>query len=418
VQSARFSRATWFSLWLILLLLGLALVARLRSRSRQVNVWLNVLAIGWSLLPLLQVTLDLATRLAVSRTFQPVSAPSSASVWQGPVPDIYYIILDGYARNDVLKAIYDYDNQAFLDRLTQKGFFVATSSRTNYSQTIPSLASSLNMTYLDDVARQMSTAPHNRWPAVQMIHDSAVVRFLKQRGYQFVAVASAYSGTEFQSADVCAQPPASLTYFQNMLLGATPLVTLFPNLQYDIHRDRILFSFRFLQEFRPGEAPVFLLAHIVSPHPPFVFEEDGSSLYPLRPFSLIDGSHYLRSSAREEYRQGYIRQLLHVSQLIEETVDIILASSQEPPVIILQADHGPGSMLDWENVDNTNLQERLSILNAYYLPQGKQTLYDTISPVNTFRVVLNACLGTHLVLLPDTSHFSTASHPYEFVACP
>jgi hypothetical protein len=72
---------------------------------------------------------------------------------KGRYPDIYYIILDGHARSDILAELYGYDNNWFVDSLRQRGFYVADRSRTNYAQTYLSLASTLNMTYLDSLAQ-------------------------------------------------------------------------------------------------------------------------------------------------------------------------------------------------------------------------------------------------------------------------
>ena len=46
-------------------------------------------------------------------------------------PDIYYIILDTYARNDALNKI-GIDNNVFLQTLTDKGFYIANCSNSNY----------------------------------------------------------------------------------------------------------------------------------------------------------------------------------------------------------------------------------------------------------------------------------------------
>jgi hypothetical protein len=97
-------------------------------------------------------------------------------------------------------------------------------------------------------------------------------------------------------------------------------------------------------------------------------------------------------------------------------IDRILANSPEPPVIILQSDHGSGMGLSTECHNQTDLRERLSILNAYFLPGvGSEDLYQSISPVNSFRVVLNAYFGAGLELLPDRSYFSTWSDPFKFI---
>ena len=50
--------------------------------------------------------------------------------------------------------------------------------------------------------------------------------------------------------------------------------------------------------------------------------------------------------------------------------------------------------------------QKMSILNAYHLPDGgDQLLYDTITPVNTFRLILNHYLNGDYDLLEDISWY-------------
>ena len=81
--------------------------------------------------------------------FPPGAVPTAQVV--GRRPDIYYIILDGYARSDVMSKLFGFDNEPFLKRLEQKGFYVARRSTANYCQTPLSLSSSLNAVYLNDL---------------------------------------------------------------------------------------------------------------------------------------------------------------------------------------------------------------------------------------------------------------------------
>jgi hypothetical protein len=61
------------------------------------------------------------------------------------------------------------------------------------------------------------------------------------------------------------------------------------------------------------------------------------------------------------------------------------------------------------------MRDRFSILNAYYLGGRESSLlYPSISPVNTFRVVLNEFFGMDLELLPDRSYFSLWLTPFDF----
>jgi hypothetical protein len=97
-------------------------------------------------------------------------------------------------------------------------------------------------------------------------------------------------------------------------------------------------------------------------------------------------------------------------------MDTLLAASKKPPIIILQSDHGPSSLIDTENPDKSNHFERMSILNAYHFPgPNPPAVYDSISPVNTFRLIFNRYFETQYPLLPDRSYYSRWSAPYEFI---
>ena len=87
------------------------------------------------------------------------------------------------------------------------------------------------------------------------------------------------------------------------------------------------------------------------------------------------------------------------------TIDTILANDKNS-IIILQADHGPRLLANWEKPDDTYWKECYSILNAYHLPgNGADKLYNSITPVNTFRIIFNTYFGTSHKLLEDRSYF-------------
>jgi hypothetical protein len=336
------------------------------------------------------------------------------------LPDIYYIILDGYARADVLEEVYGYDNGEFIDYLKEKGFRVAGASKSNYCQTALSLASSLNLQHLQHLINRVHADSRNTSLLRNLIRDSEIVRFLRQCDYEFAAFSSGYSFTEMSKADIYLSPSQALSESQTLLINATPLRSLLAKLplksQFDLHRGRLLYIFDQLPRVGKTDAPIFVFAHIMAPHPPFVFGERGEPIRCDGEFSYRDGSHYTRKRRQEEYKRDYIRQLTFINQKTREAIDGILAASSVPPVIILQSDHGPGSMLEWDDPQASNLKERMSILNAYYLPGGGDELvYDEISPVNTFRIICNHYFGTNYELLEDESYFSNHQHPYRFI---
>jgi len=338
------------------------------------------------------------------------------------LPDIYYIILDGYASSSIVEQVYDYDNAPFLDHLTSMGFHVAGDSRANYCQTAFSLASSLNMQYLDSLADRVGPDHQRLTPLLSLVHNNELFAFLKEHGYVTVVFATGWSITDIRGADVYMSPRWTPDEFQTAVLDMTLLPFVMDQMggvdEYDLHRERILYTFDHLADFTQEEAPVFVFAHIMIPHPPFVFGPDGEEINPDYPYSLHDASSLIRKRGltRDEYVDGYRDQLMFANSKVQSALEAIISRSVEPPVIILQSDHGPGSLLNKEDLRSTYLKERMSILNAYYLPDsGDAQLYEEITPVNTFRVVLNSYFGTDLGLLGDESYFSTWSHPYAFI---
>jgi hypothetical protein len=113
------------------------------------------------------------------------------------------------------------------------------------------------------------------------------------------------------------------------------------------------------------------------------------------------------------YEHGYLQQLVFVNREILAAIDGILSNSKLRPVIIIQGDHGPGVYFD--KGENTCLFERYSILNAYLLPgMDPEGLPADISPVNSFRFIFNAYLGTDFEMLPNRQYYSAGDSLYHF----
>ncbi|NIM93570.1 MAG: hypothetical protein GTO18_07650, partial [Anaerolineales bacterium] len=125
-------------------------VIRTKRSMRNVTQFLNLLAVLAIAFPLYSLT-----TYAIHNGGQILSSQSETDELILPVaepaPDIYYIILDAYAREDTLKEVYDYDNSTFVNALEDRGFYVVDQSRSNYSYTSLSIASSLNMDYVENL---------------------------------------------------------------------------------------------------------------------------------------------------------------------------------------------------------------------------------------------------------------------------
>ena len=215
----------------------------------------------------------------------------------------------------------------------------------------------------------------------------------------------------------------ALNEFEKALVDMTPIPNVIQAISFrsqnqtaDIHRKSILNAFNKLEN-STVKTKCFIFAHILSPHPPFVFGPNGEEVLHYESLSGWDGSHILdRGLTREGYISHYKDQAKFTTDRILEVIEKIISETSPPPVIILQSDHGPGSMLDWEDYTKSDLDERYGIINAYLLPdRNYDGFYQEVTPVNSFRLVFNSLFGTSFPMLEDSSYFSTYSHPYLFV---
>ena len=170
----------------------------------------------------------------------------------GSLPDIYYIILDGYASQSTLEEVYGFDNSAFLDSLAGKGFYVASGSHSNYSQSRLSLASSLNLKYINYLTEDLGKNSRRSRVLNTMIEDNGLMRFLKSRGYSYAFFGSNWSGTLSNRYADLSVTEGSLfdTEFMVALLKTTALRGLVSTEEGLYTREGVLENFERL----PGQA--------------------------------------------------------------------------------------------------------------------------------------------------------------------
>ncbi len=344
----------------------------------------------------------------------PTAQPAALSAVPSNQPDVYYIILDGYTRSDALQEKYGFDNSDFLRQLRDLGFVIPACAQSNYAYTVLSLSSAFNMNYIESFSTLIQQGDTDRdWVAYQeFIRDNAVRRNFKSLGYKLVAFETGYWWGEVTDADyyiVANNNPLAkyesgyeINSFEVLFLRTTALrvlseasTHLLGTVAKDIrtpeqkHFDRVNFSLDQLGQIPALPGSKFVFAHIIAPHPPFVFTETGE---------------FRNLSWKAE---GYAPEVAYLNNRVLEAVRRILAASKIPPVIVIQGDHG------WD------AENRMKILNAYYLPGGGASkLYPQITPVNTFRLIFDQYFGGHYNLIPDISRFSTEEAIYQFTVVP
>jgi hypothetical protein len=399
----------------VLLYLSYRLLKR-RLKPEQIGLLLTLIAFLLSVsvaAPLMGLWMDMPA--------QPVApaAPIRGLKASDALPDVYYIVLDGYGRSDILDELYGLDNSGFVQALESRGFIVPEESRSNYPKTALSVASSLNMDYVQSLAPVLKDQIY-WWLMSPLIRHNSVRANLENLGYRSVAIATDWGITNNTTVDEYHMPAAiMLNDFETFYIAKTPLAIFLPTLKkfafvpdYETHGDLILYNFTTLKRIADQPGPKFIFAHILAPHPPFVFKADGARLQPDHPFSFNDGSDFHDDA--QSYRNGYAGQVQFVNGQIIPLIDSILDSTEVPPIIILQADHGPGMMTDFKSLENTCLRERFSVFAAYHLPgMDPVNIPSDITPVNLFRIIFNQYFSARLPLLESRQYYYSDVYIYD-----
>lgn len=404
-----FRHRTLIPIWLGLGVFSIWRILRKSVDPLAVTYILNVVGLFLLIFPLFQLTsFFLRSRIFYAEADKNTKT-LDLSVGNEP-PDIYYIILDGYGRSDVLKSEYGYDNSDFLEALRDLGFYVADCSQSNYAQTQVSLSSALNFNYIDALSDRYVPGTDDRTGLDAFIKHSVVRESLEASGYTTVAFATGFIGTELTDADYFLGPQQTrgqLNEFEYLLVRTTlaRLVQDGNSLAAEdsgseLFRERALFALDKLDKLSYIREAKFVFVHLIVPHPPYVFGPTGGPVAPEETGTTRSENDAIR----------YRDQVIFISNRMKEILPRIIANSARPPVIVLLGDHGPtipGSPAT-----------RMKNLHAYYVPGANIPLYPTITPVNSFRMIFNGYFGQDLPLLEDVSFYSSYDDPFSYKTIP
>ncbi len=355
-------------IWLFIAFVLLWSITKLPNKFNAVVSALNAASLILILIPMVRGGIYLVQN-NTSNHDNNIEAASVIKQEKNNLPDIYFIVLDAYNRQDLLKENYAYDNSGLIDFLKSKGFYVASCSQSNYNHTWFSISTSLNLDYLSAIfPNGKDVRP------VPLIKHSLLRQQLEELGYKTVAFETGYAFTEITDADYYFQPEGEVNLINlftgkmnafELLYGQTTAASAIlelrgislADMKSQIKRDRMEYIYRQMLTVPEMAGPKFVYAHIDTTHPPFVYSADDINpdtinfLHPA--FDTLGGQS-----------KGYGYALAYSDSKIPRIINNILEKSKTPPIIILEGDHGPFLRSDFT--------ENLSNLTAVYLG-GKST---------------------------------------------
>jgi hypothetical protein len=340
-------------------------------------------------------------------------APSAAAAEaaRGDAPDIVMIMLDGYpgdaAARLAAKAGSPYDPDLFPDALGRLGFHVQRNSHSNYLLTPMTLASVLDMRHLIEVPDLMAAggdAAGGRGFR-RVADDGRAFDILHDLGYELIWVDGGFSHIEIRRVDRWidhGMPSEMEIRVLSDTLAGHAINAAAPDLLSSLHRNRITTTIadasRLLDE--PHDQPRFVFVHVPSPHAPWIFGPNGEPRSEGLESFFMDPAG-VRDIDRDEAMRRVFGQATYIAN---QTLDVLddLTERDNPPVVVLFSDHGPGTEIDFNEPAKTDLVERSSNFFATFAPRQPK-LFDTFTtPVNIFPTLFDGYFGMDVPRSPDT----------------
>jgi hypothetical protein len=349
-------------------------------------------------------------------------------------PDIYYLLFDRYGNEDQLKNNFNFDNSDIYNFLASKGFTNRKDAFANYPFTMSSVPSTMAMDYFPQFEQMFGEDGkwQSAYPYRSVLNNPPVAQLLKQNGYRYNNLSSWWDFTRVGiNADTDPTESFRLRVFgANIYLTDLQRDTVHKSilspwlkkgvsvgnktvLKYDLDRnprenfEAQMGALRSIADRADKSKPSYSFAHILAPHPPYLFNADGS-------WPSYDGE---ANDNGVDEGVKYVNETKYVNTQIKAVVGDI--QSKDPnAVIVIQADEGPYPKQFRGDITANNyynplklplgkMQQKFGVFASYYLPNAPDGSAKEInSSVNTFRVVLNSYLGYNMPLLPDCNFSS------------
>jgi hypothetical protein len=309
------------------------------------------------------------------------------------LPDIYFVLMDGYTGNSALKKYWSFDNKEFKDTLNKLGFTISDSARGRMPATIGSLSFTLNA----------SDFHHPRFSLTNMdlvthryVTNNALYSVLKKNNYQIMSKSIFWDAMPFFFGQGEVDPKFN---YLCPILTRNFAFRLFVNIYNSINNRSYVvanwfsdYDDKIEQELELQEKGLytkskhqFVLNHLFYTHHPFRYDSTGKRLT-IEQIGVWD--------------PGYINQVKYNNKVCVRYFSNLIKAYQnlnKPLLIIALSDHGSRE----NRIPDEDSQIQLMVFDSQ---QKLNITNQQLGSVNLIRALLNQYFGYNLFIQPYNYH--------------
>ncbi len=321
--------------------------------------------------------------------------------------DILFLVLDGYTGPLILERDFDFDMSETIDLLGELGFEVPAAAWSNYTYTINSVPSLLELDYLTLVGDDLRLGADDRANRVVVAGDAGLMKWLADLGYRITKFESGWEDDRCGIVDQCFRASRTVGLTSWILLLRTPFRSVVSAKRLHPYPAAAISTLNelpdVLMEAGSNETPDFILAHVVSPHGPYALSGD-CEVKDKGGVAATTGPRAHEAALAAE-RSGYADQVECLNRHLVGLAQLIASTEM---TVLIAGDHGSATrgqlsrqQSDWSPED---LTERFGIFVATRTDAACRVTGASL--VNVSREVVGCALGIDFPPLADRYYSS------------
>ena len=222
--------------------------------------------------------------------------------------DVYWLVYDRYGSDRALKNLFNVDND-LTPWLRDKGFEVLENSHANYVATSLSMSTTMNLAHLEELTGLVGSSTSSYNAVYRRLQSSLVPRQFQALGYRYLHLGSWWNPTRFDEAANRNYNADGVNDFTSVLFTTSGLPLAVkalgleeqPPSEHTKHIKHNTYALDQLDRLRGEPGPKFVHAHMLLPHPPYVFDSDGRPMTEEEAKALDDKDAGRRQLALHEF---------------------------------------------------------------------------------------------------------------------